>query len=121
MEIKRDLYLSKLIARRFNSAIKIISGIRRCGKSYLLFKLYYDYLLSIGIKKDYIITIELDDNKYEELRKMHDEGIYNQLTEKGLECQWCSKNSYGNLEYLIGNDSRAIDLKMYLKTREVKR
>ena len=67
MEIKRDLYLSKLIARRFNSAIKIISGIRRCGKSYLLFKLYYDYLLSIGIKKDYIITIELDDNKYEEL------------------------------------------------------
>ncbi len=60
-------------------------------------------------------------NKYEELRKMHDEGIYNQLTEKGLECQWCSKNRYGNLEYLIGNDSRAIDLKMYLKTREVKR
>lgn len=67
MEIKRDLYLSKLIARRFNSAIKIISGIRRCGKSYLLFKLYYDYLLSIGVKKEYIITIELDDNKYDEL------------------------------------------------------
>ena len=42
--IKRDIYLNKLINRKNNGLIKIITGIRRCGKSYLLFKLYYDYL-----------------------------------------------------------------------------
>ena len=48
--IKRDIYLNKLINRKNNGLIKIITGIRRCGKSYLLFKLYYDYLLSIGVE-----------------------------------------------------------------------
>ena len=61
--IKRDLYLNKLIAKKDNGMIKIITGIRRCGKSYLLFNLYYDYLLSIGIKDEQIIKIQLDDVK----------------------------------------------------------
>ena len=43
--IKRDLYLNRLIERRENGMIKVITGIRRCGKSYLLFKLYYQYLI----------------------------------------------------------------------------
>ena len=43
MEIKRDNYLKKLIRKRNNGLIKVITGIRRCGKSYLLFNLYYDY------------------------------------------------------------------------------
>ena len=66
-EIKRDLYLNRLISRRNSDFIKVITGMRRSGKSYLLFKLYYNYLLSIGIDEKHIITINLEDDKYEEL------------------------------------------------------
>jgi len=66
-EIKRDLYLNRLISRRNSDLIKVITGMRRCGKSYLLFKLYYNYLLSIGIDEKHIITINLEDDKYEDL------------------------------------------------------
>ena len=61
MEIKRDQYLNELIQKKENGRIKIISGVRRCGKSYLLFHLYYDYLISTGIQKDHIILLELDE------------------------------------------------------------
>lgn len=66
--IKRDIYLNKLINRKNNGLIKIITGIRRCGKSYLLFKLYYDYLLSIGVEKKNIIALSLDDDLNREYR-----------------------------------------------------
>ena len=65
--IKRDIYLNRLIERKENGAIKVITGIRRCGKSYLLFNLYYDHLLSCGIEKDRIIKIALDDEDAENL------------------------------------------------------
>lgn len=61
MLIKRDYYLDKIINKKENGRVKVITGIRRCGKSYLLFKLYKNYLLSKGIKEDQIITMELDD------------------------------------------------------------
>lgn len=61
MIIKRDWYLKKIIDKKENGRIKIITGIRRCGKSYLLFNLYKTYLLSIGVKKKQIIVIALDD------------------------------------------------------------
>ncbi len=64
MEIKRDKYLKKLISKRNNGLIKIITGIRRCGKSYLLFNLYYDYLMEEGISEDCIISVPLDDDDY---------------------------------------------------------
>ena len=60
MEIKRDSYLQQLISYRFDGLVKVITGIRRCGKSYLLNKIYRDYLLQNGIKAEQIITIELD-------------------------------------------------------------
>ena len=60
--IKRDSYLEQLINRRENGLIKVITGIRRCGKSFLLFNLFYDYLLGDGIPRDHIITIALDDD-----------------------------------------------------------
>ncbi|MDW2861148.1 ATP-binding protein [Mesomycoplasma ovipneumoniae] len=60
MIIKRDFYLNQIIDKKENDRIKIITGIRRCGKSYLLFNLYRDYLLSSGIKENQIITIALD-------------------------------------------------------------
>ena len=69
MIIKRDRYLQKLIERRHSSYIKIITGIRRCGKSYLLKKLYYDYLLSEGVNKEQIIMVELDDDRFENQRE----------------------------------------------------
>ena len=60
--IDRPLYLERLIARRENGLIKIITGIRRCGKSYLLFNLYRAYLLSTGVKEEQIVSIALDDD-----------------------------------------------------------
>lgn len=69
MEIKRDLYLNKLIRREHNGLIKIVTGIRRCGKSYLLFNLFHQYLLNKGIKEDHIIEVALDNIKHSELRK----------------------------------------------------
>lgn len=62
-EIKRDVYLNKLINRRENGFIKIITGIRRCGKSYLLDPLYKNYLLESGIVEDHIIKLDLDERK----------------------------------------------------------
>ena len=61
MVIKRDFYLNKLIQHKKNGMVKIITGIRRSGKSYLLFKLFRDHLLESRIKEDHIISIALDD------------------------------------------------------------
>lgn len=66
--IARERYLQKLIDRKENGMIKVITGIRRCGKSYLLFHLYYDYLLSIGVKKENIIAIALDEEENDKYR-----------------------------------------------------
>ena len=60
MEIKRDVYLDRLVARKQNGFIKVITGIRRCGKSYLMNKIFYNYLLSEGIDKDHIIKFAFD-------------------------------------------------------------
>ncbi len=74
-EIKRDIYLNKLISRKDNGLIKIITGIRRCGKSYLIDPLFKNYLLNSGIKEDHIIKLELDK---EENKKYHDPHELNQ-------------------------------------------
>ena len=66
--INRDLYLNQIIDRKENGLIKIITGIRRCGKSYLLFNLYYNYLLENGVSEDHIIKVALDDDDNKELR-----------------------------------------------------
>ncbi len=68
MEIKRDIYLDRLIRREKNGLIKIVTGVRLCGKSYLLFNLFHNYLLDKGVKEDHIIEIALDDRSNKELR-----------------------------------------------------
>lgn len=68
MEIKRDHYLNKLIRKEKNGLIKVVTGIRRCGKSYLLFQLFHDHLLEKGVKEDHIIEVALDDRSNKELR-----------------------------------------------------
>ncbi len=60
MEIKRDLYLQKLISFMWDGQVKVITGIRRCGKSYLLRTIFRNYLLEQGISEDHILTYELD-------------------------------------------------------------
>lgn len=66
--INRDAYLSRLIDKKENGLIKVITGIRRCGKSYLLFYLFRDYLIESGIKEEQIISIALDDDICEQYR-----------------------------------------------------
>lgn len=69
MEIERGGYVKSLVDRKNNGAIKVITGVRRCGKSYLLFRLYKKYLLSTGVQNEDIIEIPLDDDDFEELRE----------------------------------------------------
>lgn len=62
MEIKRDLYLKQLIERKQNGLIKVITGIRRCGKSYLLNTIFYNYLKNLGVNENHIIKFAFDSN-----------------------------------------------------------
>lgn len=75
-EIKRDVYLNKLISRKENGLIKIITGIRRCGKSYLLDPLFKNYLLESGVKEDHIIKLELDKEENKKFRDSHELNEY---------------------------------------------
>ena len=75
IEIKRDAYLQRLIKRMGNGRAKVITGIRRCGKSYLLFTMFRDYLLSSGVDDSHIIAIELDDDENEHLLDRHALGL----------------------------------------------
>lgn len=85
MEIKRDEYLSRLIKREKNTQVKVVTGIRRVGKSYLLFKLFKDYLLAKGVDSEHIIQVALDDLKNEALRDKHRlyEFITDQIKDRG--------------------------------------
>ena len=67
MIVKREVYLQMLIDRMNNGAIKVITGLRRSGKSTLLFNIFYDHLISIGINPNNIIKIDLDSEQYEDL------------------------------------------------------
>ena len=71
MVINRDIYLNRLIKRKNNGLIKIITGVRRCGKSYLLFNLFYDHLIDSGVPEENIIAIPLDDDDYAEYSDPH--------------------------------------------------
>ncbi len=68
MMIKRDSYLNRMIHNMWNGEVKVITGIRRSGKSVLLFDLFYEYLLSQGVQEDHIIKIELDQRRYYKFR-----------------------------------------------------
>lgn len=121
--IKRDLYLNRMIERRENGLIKVITGIRRCGKSYLLFKLYYQYLLDSGVDASRIITVPLDDDDYEELRDskklsayikqcVTDDGMWYVFLDevqlcKGFEAVLNGLNRRENLDiYVTGSNSK---------------
>ena len=88
MQIKRQFYLQQLIDGKQNGLIKIITGIRRCGKSYLLFKLFRQHLTSDGVDDKHIISIALDDIENADLREQEESHImenviYNELRRRG--------------------------------------
>ena len=85
MIIKRDFYLNKLISRRDNGRIKVITGIRRCGKSVLLFDLFRNYLIDSGIDPGQIIIIKLDKIAYSRYRNPNELDLYihNNISDKG--------------------------------------
>ena len=123
MDIKRDIYLDKLIARKHNGLIKVITGIRRCGKSYLLFRLFRRHLIECGVTEDHIIEVAFDMRKNASLRdpdalcayveeKMSGEGMYYILLD---EVQMLSEfesvlNEFGRYEnadvYVTGSNSK---------------
>ena len=116
-QIKRDLYLNRLIERRENGMIKVITGIRRCGKSYLLFKLYYQYLIESGVDPSRIIAIPLDDDDYEELHDSKKLSTYIKscISEDGMwyvfldEVQLCK-----NFEAVLNGLNRRDNLDIYV-------
>lgn len=68
---KRDYYLKQLIEGRRNGLIKIVTGIRRCGKSFLLFRLFRDYLIGDGVDENHIVEVSLDDIRMDAMRNPH--------------------------------------------------
>lgn len=80
MIIKRDIYLNRLIQSKGDGFVKIVTGIRRCGKSYLLFKLFRSHLLKAGVNKKNIVEIALDKRKDARLRDP--DAMYAFLSEK---------------------------------------
>ncbi|NLV34416.1 MAG: ATP-binding protein [Clostridiaceae bacterium] len=85
MVIKRDIYLNKLIRRERNGLIKVVTGIRRCGKSFLLFELFHQHLLENGVDEEHIIEIALDDRKNIALR--NPDNILTYITSKIIDNQ----------------------------------
>ena len=81
MEIKRTRYLEQLIRKRENGLVKVVTGVRRCGKSYLLNNIYYNYLRAEGVAEDHIIMLALDDDENIRYRNPLELGAYLQMME----------------------------------------
>lgn len=103
MEIKRDVYLNRLINRKHNGFVKVITGIRRCGKSYLLNTLFYNYLISEGIDKEHIILFAFD--SVDDLIKIGEDPL---LLDNGEEDKKVDPKKF--LEYV---SKQIVDDKMY--------
>ena len=123
MNINRDIYLQRLIDSRNNRMIKVITGVRRCGKSYLLFRLFTEWLKAEGVADDHIITVNLEDRRNKRLRDPDNllEYIDGRMTDKGMyyilldEIQMVDEfedvlNSYLNVDnadvYVTGSNAR---------------
>ena len=80
MEIRRDIYLNKLISKKHNGLIKVVTGMRRCGKSYLLFNLFKEHLTKEGVAENHIIEIAFD--SFENKKYRDPEVLFPYLVEK---------------------------------------
>ena len=86
MKIERKSYLNRLINKKGNGLIKVVTGIRRCGKSYLLFNLFHEHLLDDGVDESHIIEIALDDRTNIKLRNPDNmlEYVKGRITDKDM-------------------------------------
>ena len=86
MQIKRQSYLNRLINKKGNGLIKVVTGIRRSGKSYLLFNLFHEHLLDVGVDESHIIEIALDDRMNKGLRNPDNmlEYVNGRITDKDM-------------------------------------
>ena len=80
MDIKRDRYLQRIIARKHNGFVKVITGIRRCGKSYLLFNLFRKHLADDGVDDRHVIGVNLEDKEFAFLRNPNK--LFDYITER---------------------------------------
>ena len=117
MEIKRDRYLNLLISKKHNGLIKVITGMRRCGKSYLLFNLFKDYLLSEGVEESHIIEIAFDAYENKQFRdpdvlypylkeQIKDDGMYYVLLDE--------VQLLGEFEAILNSLTRMINVDVYV-------
>ena len=97
--IKRDTYLSELISLRENGMIKVVTGMRRCGKSYLLFELFVSYLMQQGVPSDHIIKVDLED--FSNLKLRDPNNLYTYVEERLKD---------DNVHYLLLDEVQLVDL-----------
>ena len=127
MEIRRDFYLNKLIKRKHNGLIKVITGIRRCGKSYLLNNIFYDHLLESGVDADHIIRFAFD--SADDLLLIGESLIQIEKEKRGVDPEKFmayihSKVADGGMYYLLLDEIQTLDcfeavLNGYLRKRNM--
>lgn len=127
MEIKRDVYLNKLVSKKNNGLVKVITGIRRCGKSYLLNTIFYDYLIELGVEDDHIIRFAFD--SAEDLHLIGESAIQMQKEKRGADPEKFmsyirSRMSDDKMYYLLLDEVQLMDcfeavLNSYLRKQNV--
>ena len=119
--IKREFYLNQIIRNMWNGEIKVITGIRRCGKSVLLFDLFYDYLIANGTRKENIIKIELDQRKYYKYRNPITLCEYiESITEKESEKFYLFIDEVQFTQKMIDKENGNIEVTIYDMLNELK-
>lgn len=120
--IKREFYLNQIIRNMWNGEIKVITGIRRCGKSVLLFDLFYDYLIENGTPKENIIKIELDQRKFYKFRNPITlcEYIESIVTEKENEKFYLFIDEVQFTQKMIDKENGDIEVTIYDMLNELK-
>ncbi len=120
--IKREFYLNQIIRNMWNGEIKVITGIRRCGKSVLLFDLFYDYLIENGTPKENIIKIELDQRKFYKFRNPITlcEYIESIVTEKDNEKFYLFIDEVQFTQKMVDKENGGIEVTIYDMLNELK-
>ncbi len=120
--LKRDFYLNRIIHHMWNGEIKVITGIRRCGKSVLLFDLFYEYLLSQNVQEDHIIKIELDQRRYYKFRNpiMLCEYVEELISEKKDEQFYLFIDEVQLTTKILDKENGSIEVSVYDMLNELK-
>lgn len=120
--IERTSYLNRMIHNMWNGEVKVITGIRRCGKSVLLFDLFFEYLLSQGISEDHIIKIELDQRRFYQFRNPITlcEYVESLITERNAEKFFLFIDEVQLTTKVIDKENGGIEVSIYDMLNELK-